>query len=116
MTPCTWFRARLFEAVPSCVASERHPAPGLTPGLRFNITTLWLTQIWVLPTLVLAAVVGYQEYRRGHPQAKLSAAAFFLSTCLFDLAVDQDWVRGPRMLPVGMTVMIFSMAACSQTA
>jgi diguanylate cyclase (GGDEF)-like protein len=84
---------------------------GLTPDLRFNITTLWLAQIWVLPTLALAGVVGFQEYRRGHPQAKFLSSAFFLACFLFDIAADHDWVRGPRMIPVGMTVMIFSMAA-----
>jgi len=84
---------------------------GLTPGLRFNILTLGFGQIWLLPTIAYAGTLGFQEYRRGHPQAKLLPSAFFLATCLFDLAVDHDWVRGPRMLPVGMTVMIFSMAA-----
>jgi len=84
---------------------------GLTPDLRFNITTLWLAQLWILPAIAYAGWVGFQEYRRGHPQAMLSPSAFFLATCLFDLAVDQDWIRGPRLLPVGMTVMVFSMAA-----
>jgi hypothetical protein len=84
---------------------------GLTPDLRFNITTLWLAQIWVLPTIALAGVVGFQEYCRRHPQAKLLSSAFFLACFLFDIAADHDWVRGPRMIPVGMTVMIFSMAA-----
>jgi diguanylate cyclase (GGDEF)-like protein len=84
---------------------------GLTPTLRFNISTLWLAQLWILPMIAFVGVVGFQEYRRGHPQARLLPSAFFLATCLFDLAVDHDWVRGPRMLPVGMTVMVFSMAA-----
>jgi diguanylate cyclase (GGDEF)-like protein len=100
-----WLRAYQLSFVALAAAA------GLTPTLRFNISTLWLAQIWILPMIAFAGVVGFQEYRRGHPQAKLLPSAFFLATCLFDLAVDHDWVRGPRMLPVGMTVMIFSMAA-----
>ena len=69
-----------------------------------------LAQVWLLPTIAYAAVVGFQEYRRGHPQAQLSTSLFFLATCLFDIAADQDWIRGPRMIPVGMAAMIFSMA------
>ena len=84
---------------------------GLTPDLRFNLMTVSFWQLWALPTIAFAAVVGLQEYRRGHPQAKLLPSLFFLGTCLFDIAVDQDWVHGPRMIPVGMTAMIFSMAA-----
>jgi len=84
---------------------------GLTPDLRFNITTLWMTQIWVLPTIGYTGVVAFQEYRRGHPQAMLLTSTLFLATCLFDLAVDRNLAQGPQMIPVGMTVMIFSMAA-----
>jgi len=84
---------------------------GLTPDLKFNLMTISLTQLWIMPSIAYVGFVGLQEYRRGHPQATLLGSAIFLGTCLFDMAVDQDWVRGPRMLPVGMTVMIFSMAA-----
>ena len=100
-----WLRAYQLSFVALAVVA------GLTPGVRFNISTLWLAQIWVLPTIAFSAVVAVQEYRRGHPQAKLWPPAFFLATCLFDLAVDHDWVRGPRTVPIGMTVMIYSMAA-----
>ena len=84
---------------------------GLTPGLRFNLMTISLWQLWALPTIVMAGVVGFQEHRRGHPQAQLLPSLFFLATCLFDIAMDQDWVRGLRMMPVGMSVLIVSMAA-----
>lgn len=84
---------------------------GLTPDLRFNIRTLWMAQLWVLPMIAWAGFVAFQESRRRHPQAMLLTSTFFLATCLFDLAVDQNWARGPQMVPVGMTVMIFSMAA-----
>ena len=83
----------------------------LTPGLRFNLLTGTLFQLWALPMIVYAGVVGFQECRRGHPQAKLLPSMLFLATCLFDIAVDQDWVQGPRLIPLGMTVLIFSMAA-----
>ena len=84
---------------------------GLTPGLRFNLMTISLWQLWILPTILMAGVAGFQEYRRGHPQAQLLPSLFFLGTCLFDIAVDQGWVHGLRMMPVGMTVIILSMAA-----
>ena len=84
---------------------------GLTPDLRFNISTLWLAQIWVLPTIAYSGMVSFQAYRRGHPHAMLLPSTFFIATCLLDLAIDLDWVRGPRTIPVGMVVLILSMAA-----
>jgi hypothetical protein len=77
---------------------------GLTPDLRLNLMLGSLCQLWAMPTIVFCCVVGVQEYRRGHPEAKILPSMFFLGTCLFDIAVDQDWVRGLRLMPVGMTV------------
>ena len=84
----------------------------LSPGLRLNEQLL---PLWELGALFLAAALLWEVTRaawRGHPEARTVGLGLVVMTACYvnDIAIERGWWLAPRLIPLGFTVYLSSMA------
>jgi signal transduction histidine kinase/CheY-like chemotaxis protein len=84
----------------------------LLPGLRLNLLLLPWWEVGLVVTFTLtAALIAHETWQR-NPEARAVAwgLVIFGLTCVHDAAVDRALWSWPRLIPVGFTAFLLSMA------
>ncbi len=82
------------------------------PGHDIHVQSLWYWQLWLLPTLLLVAVLMLKKLRQGHGEARTLVAGVlvFAATCINDLLIDFVGAQTQRLVPYGFVAVMLAMS------
>lgn len=83
----------------------------LTPGLAFNLRLLPIWQLGVVAVIAAGLWAILRQAWRQQPEARIVAVGAILCSAAYlnDMWVDRGLLVGPRLIPFGFALFIFSL-------